>query len=178
MIIGFLSIIPFSTAADDSVVTISPASAVPGCEEKNECYVPHLIQVNTNKKITWNNMDSATHTVTSGRPDVGSDGKFDSGLIVSGNIFENKFDDDGEYHYFCIIHPWMTGSILVGEDFEVDEPSNNLQTENELRQRIAELMLENRHLKLQIVELEQKIQELNELVLEQLKIITDWINLS
>ena len=31
----------------------------------------------------------------------------------SGNIFTVKFENQGTYDYLCILHPWMTGSVIV-----------------------------------------------------------------
>ena len=31
----------------------------------------------------------------------------------SGNTFTIKFEKPGIYNYICIIHPWMTGSVIV-----------------------------------------------------------------
>lgn len=31
----------------------------------------------------------------------------------SGNTFTVKFEKPGTYNYICILHPWMTGSIIV-----------------------------------------------------------------
>ncbi|MBI5377366.1 MAG: hypothetical protein HZA82_01920, partial [Thaumarchaeota archaeon] len=63
--------------------------------------------------ITWTNSDTVSHTVTSGTPSEGPDGKFDSGLFGPGKTFETVLDEKGTYQYFCQVHPWMTGSITV-----------------------------------------------------------------
>lgn len=31
----------------------------------------------------------------------------------SGNTFSVTFENPGTYHYICILHPWMTGSVTV-----------------------------------------------------------------
>jgi plastocyanin len=31
----------------------------------------------------------------------------------SGNTFTVTFEKPGTYNYICILHPWMTGSIIV-----------------------------------------------------------------
>ena len=62
----------------------------------------------------WNNDDTAAHTVNSGNAHKGGpDGKFDSGIVMSGNSFEVTFDKAGSYDYFCMVHPWMTGNVNV-----------------------------------------------------------------
>ncbi|MDE1728765.1 MAG: hypothetical protein KGI02_03630 [Thaumarchaeota archaeon] len=39
---------------------------------------------------------------------------FDSGTIQSGKTFEFTFSNAGTYNYFCTIHPWMTGQVIIG----------------------------------------------------------------
>ena len=67
--------------------------------------------------ITWKNKDSVEHTVTSGSPELGPDGLFDSGLFGPGEIFTVEFTEAGEYPYFCTVHPWMIGEIIVAEPY-------------------------------------------------------------
>ena len=67
----------------------------------------------TGSSVSWINDDSAAHTVTSGTVDAGLTGIFDSGLFISGGTFEFTFDDAGTYDYFCMVHPWMTGQVIV-----------------------------------------------------------------
>jgi plastocyanin len=76
-------------------------------------YDPADTWVTLGSTITWTNSDTASHTVTSGTPSEGPDGKFDSGLISSGKTFKTVLEEKGTYQYFCQVHPWMTGSITV-----------------------------------------------------------------
>lgn len=57
--------------------------------------------------ITVSNDDSVGHTWTA------QDGEFDSGTIDPGGSFEFTFETEGEFEYFCSIHPQMSGSITV-----------------------------------------------------------------
>ncbi|MCA9397999.1 cupredoxin domain-containing protein, partial [candidate division WWE3 bacterium] len=105
-------------------VSIPAGSSVPGCEETNECYVPHEVTIDVGGEVTWSNDDTAAHTVTSGNPADGPDGLFDSSLFMAGATYSVKFDDyePGEYNYFCMVHPWMQGVVIVqGEDEHGDE---------------------------------------------------------
>ena len=94
-------------------VNIPEGSGVSGCEETNECYIPYEIVVSVGGQVIWNNVDTAAHTVTSGNPVDGADGKFDSSIFMSGTTFSNTFDEVGEYEYFCMVHPWMEGIVQV-----------------------------------------------------------------
>ncbi|MGY5148904.1 MAG: plastocyanin/azurin family copper-binding protein [Candidatus Nitrosopumilus sp. bin_68KS] len=95
------------------IVKIPVGTAVPGCEETHSCFEPHQCTIKQNGNVTWENVDSAAHTITSGTPDAGPSGKFDSGLIMSNNTFSCKLKEKGTYHYFCMVHPWQTGIIVV-----------------------------------------------------------------
>ncbi len=96
-------------------VVISTGSSIPGCEESNSCYVPTEIRVGKGSTVTWFNSDSAAHTVTSGSVDRGGpDGVFDSSMIMSGNTYSARFDREGTFPYFCMLHPWQIGYVMVG----------------------------------------------------------------
>ena len=91
---------------------MSIGSGAPGCEENLECYLPHQVEISPGESVFWDNIDSAAHTVTSGTPGL-PDGVFDSGMIMSGGYFEFIFTNPGEYPYYCMVHPWMTGKVIV-----------------------------------------------------------------
>ncbi|WP_244443824.1 cupredoxin domain-containing protein [Candidatus Nitrosotenuis uzonensis] len=95
-------------------VSIPSGSSVPGCEATNECYIPAEVTIGIGGTVTWTNDDTAAHTVTSGNINAGGpDGVFDSSIFMAGKTFEHTFDEAGEYDYFCIVHPWMTGKVIV-----------------------------------------------------------------
>ena len=74
---------------------------------------PEILTVKVGDKVRWENNDLAAHTVTSGNQAQGSDARFDSGLFMSGNNFEVTFNEKGTYDYFCMVHPWKAGKIVV-----------------------------------------------------------------
>ncbi len=113
-------------------VSMVMGSGAPGCEVKNECYIPSLIEINEGDTVIWSNDDSAAHTVTSGTPSDGPDGMFDSSLVMAGNTFEFTFEDKGEYDYFCIVHPWMTGSVKVFDSEKVSDEMMKEKMVNEV----------------------------------------------
>jgi len=105
--------VPQATGPMSVDVRIPTGTAVPGCEETNECWLPAEISVGVGGTVTWSNDDTAAHTVTSGSPTDGPDGTFDSSLFMAGATFEVTFDDSGSYDYFCMVHPWMQGNVQV-----------------------------------------------------------------
>jgi len=111
--VGVLSTIAPSAFAQ--TVSAPLESGVPGCEETDECFIPATITVDVGATVTWTNDDTAAHTVTSGSAADGPDGNFDSSLFMAGAEFSWTFDTAGEYPYFCMVHPWMDGTVIVGE---------------------------------------------------------------
>lgn len=95
------------------IVSVPSGSSVPGCEKHHKCFIPHKMIIRVNQTVVWNNDDRAAHTITSGTPDGGSDGNFDSSLIMTKNSFAHKFTKKGIYPYFCIVHPWQEGIVVV-----------------------------------------------------------------
>jgi predicted secreted protein with PEFG-CTERM motif len=106
--------IPNVFAEQTAVVKMAEGSGVPGCEETTDgCFIPMTVTVEVRGEVTWSNTDSAAHTVTSGTAADGPDGNFDSGLLIAGQSFEWIPEQTGEYPYFCMVHPWMTGTVIV-----------------------------------------------------------------
>ena len=105
--------------ADHSEVTISTASGsgVPGCEETAEgCYIPKEATVDVGGKVIFSNTDTAAHTFTSGAATDDTPGDvFDSSLVMAKSSYEWTPTTVGEVPYFCMVHPWMTGLIVVQE---------------------------------------------------------------
>ncbi|MEO9307916.1 MAG: plastocyanin/azurin family copper-binding protein [Nitrososphaera sp.] len=75
---------------------------------------PSTLEVQVNDTVTWKNQDTAAHTVTTGKPGLGFDGRIDSGIIPPGGTFSYTFTKTGLYQYYCLFHPWMTGFVNVG----------------------------------------------------------------
>ncbi len=94
-------------------VDMALGSSVPGCEETMSCYLPAHAIIGVGGTVTWDDVDTAAHTVTSGTPADGSSGMFDSSLIMAGASFSYTFEEAGSYDYFCMVHPWMTGIVEV-----------------------------------------------------------------
>ena len=95
------------------IVSIPEGSGAPGCEETDECYIPATLNISTGTTVVWENNDSAAHLATSGTPSGGPDGAFDSGMIMAGATYEFEFSDKGEFVYYCLVHPWMIGTVIV-----------------------------------------------------------------
>ena len=95
------------------IVETAMGSGAPGCETSNACYLPADITISTGDTVQWDNVDNAAHTVSGGSPADGPSGVFDSSLLMAGGEYSFTFDDVGNYDYFCMVHPWMVGSVTV-----------------------------------------------------------------
>jgi len=84
------------------------------------CYVPYKVIVSVGDTVMWENVGSTVHTVTSGTLIEPSD-HFNSGLIAPSNIFSLTFAVGGIYPYYCMVHPWMWGSVVVDEKITPEE---------------------------------------------------------
>jgi len=106
------------------IVSVTEGSGAPGCEDTNSCFSPYSLEIRVGDTVSWSNDDSAAHTVTSGSISSDAGAIFDSSLFMAGTTFEHTFDKAGTFDYFCMVHPWMTGEIIVNEikDMMVSEP--------------------------------------------------------
>ena len=100
-----------------ATVTNAPGSSTPGCETTADgCFIPSMVTLDIGGEVTWENDDTAAHTVTSGTPTEGPDGIFDSSLVMAGSSFSHIFEEAGSYDYFCMVHPWMQGMVMVSAE--------------------------------------------------------------
>ena len=113
-IFSLISIAP-SAFADHTTAEVDMAvgSSVVGCETTNECYIPHMVTIDVGGEVMWNNIDAMAHTVTAGTPTEGLSEHFDSGLVAPGAMFSHEFTEAGTFDYFCMVHPWMEGTLIV-----------------------------------------------------------------
>ncbi len=70
-------------------------------------FVPAIVTVTVGTTVTWTNLDSVAHTVTS-ETDL-----FGSGNLVRSATFSYSFADRGTFSYYCAIHPYMKGEVIV-----------------------------------------------------------------
>ena len=114
-IASMVAIAPGAFAAHhEATVTNAPGSSVPGCEETAEgCFIPSPVTIDMGGTVTWENNDTAAHTATGGSATEGPSGVFDSSLVMAGSSFSHTFEDAGTFDYFCMVHPWMVGSVIV-----------------------------------------------------------------
>ena len=65
------------------------------------------VKINVNNTVVWVNEDDVVHAV------VARDGTFNFPSINPGQSVSFTFTKPGRYDYYCNLHPWMTGTVIV-----------------------------------------------------------------
>jgi plastocyanin len=99
------------TGSPGSTVIISPGSSTPS---NAKFFDPPTLKVAKGTTVTWKNADSTLHTVTSGSAEGNESGTtFDSSYLAAGKTFPWTFNTAGTFDYYCTLHPYMKGQIVV-----------------------------------------------------------------
>ena len=110
--------------ADEYIIDIPIGAYNPELNTVAEVwYDPPLLFVTVGDTVTWYNDDKEGHTVTSGEgsgrfgwmsDNFGKPNRiFDSGRFMPGESWSYTFEDSGTFSYYCTIHPWMEGILIV-----------------------------------------------------------------
>lgn len=100
-------VVALELAAPASGVHASAPTATAAVHIANFTFSPATITIRPGTTVTWTNDDDIPHTV------VATNGTFRSKVLDSGEHFSFTFAKAGEFHYFCSIHPHMTGIVIV-----------------------------------------------------------------
>lgn len=96
--------------AQGASVSIVPNASTLG----DKAYSPNPAEIKAGETVTWTNDDSQIHTATSGTVGTEDSGTvFDSSILSPKATFDFKFDQAGEYDYYCTLHPQMVGKVVV-----------------------------------------------------------------
>ena len=95
------------TSCSKSYNSGNMAPATASVSIKNMAFNPGSLSVTAGSTVTWNNNDTTIHTVTA------DDGSFNSGNIAIGATYSKVVSSAGTFSYHCILHPEMTGKIVV-----------------------------------------------------------------
>ncbi len=110
--------------ADHTEVTVEPiadSSELGSCggDTGVECLVPDTATVDVGGKVIFSNTSPAKHAFVSGSITDDTVGLvFKTGLLKSGESYSWTADTVGEHPYFCYLHPWEDGTIIVQEKEE------------------------------------------------------------
>jgi plastocyanin len=73
----------------------------------NDTFAPKTVTVHVGDTVRWINDDDDAHTVTA------TDGSFDSKGLDTNASWTHTFTKPGAYKYFCELHPFMKGTVVV-----------------------------------------------------------------
>jgi plastocyanin len=97
-------------AQTGTAISMVPGSSSPTAKI---FYDPSPANVAVGTTVTWTNDDATLHTATSGTPGSGPTGEFDSSYLAKGKTFQHTFTKAGTFDYYCQLHPFMVGQIVV-----------------------------------------------------------------
>lgn len=87
--------------------SLAAANASVAVTIKNDAFNPATVRIPAGSAVTFTNADDDPHTVTSVKP------LFDSRGLAQGDSFRYVFRTPGKYEYYCKVHPFMRGTIIV-----------------------------------------------------------------
>src|SRR5215216_1495002 len=101
-------------AAGGPTINILEGAAIQGSPD----YDPEDLTAKKGDEVTVVNQDTVPHTATSGTgaSDPNSAQLFDTSIINGGESATISLAqvEPGQYDYYCMVHPYMTGKITVG----------------------------------------------------------------
>jgi len=112
-VVSLVAIAPSAFAAHHEVTITNAAGSASNQDCAPDCFIPNPVTVDLGTIVTWSNTDTAAHTATSGSAADGPDGVFDSSLVMANGSFSYTTDTVGSFDYFCMVHPWMEGTLIV-----------------------------------------------------------------
>lgn len=71
-------------------------------------FSPPILEVSPGETVTWINDDGAPHRIAL-KNGAASD------ILIPAKSYSSTFEQVGNYDYFCSMHPYMTGKIVVTE---------------------------------------------------------------
>lgn len=85
----------------------NPAPPQPTVHIRNFTFSPLTLTIAAGETVRFVNDDQEAHTATA------MDRSFDSGGLDANDSWEHRFAKPGTYHYYCQMHPYMRGTVVV-----------------------------------------------------------------
>ena len=111
-------VVSAQTATETVIKTADDSGMSMDCQTSLDCYTPSIVTVSVGDVVSMINSDSAAamHTFTAGTVDgftPSPSGTFDTGVMGADDSFEWIPESAGEVPYYCMLHTWMQGTIIV-----------------------------------------------------------------
>lgn len=110
LLLGAAGVMAVLTAARPSAgaATALDVSAAPAAVTiDNHAFAPATLTIAAGTTVTWKNADDTVHNI------VADNKSFRSGALDTDDSFSHTFAIPGEYQYFCSLHPYRVGKIIV-----------------------------------------------------------------
>ena len=110
----------FSKDDADHLVVMTIGSWRQGCEKINTCFSPYTKVVDMGDTVLFENQDEFGHNIM-----MREEKKYlhsTSNIINPHESFVYKFDELGRHDYYCTLHPWMKGEIVVKDTTQLNIP--------------------------------------------------------
>ncbi|CAE6500669.1 cupredoxin domain-containing protein [Candidatus Nitrosotenuis uzonensis] len=128
-------VMPVDASGKNLEITIPNGASV---QNELVTFHPEILPFDPHDTITWKNKDNTVHSVTSGIP---AHPDYSGIFFKTGDIESSKSSTIGTenltnfaYYYFCQIHPWMTGKLVLATAPEsLPETVNAIVAEKEYR---------------------------------------------
>jgi plastocyanin len=110
---------PIVSAQTETVIKTADDSGMSmDCQTSLDCYTPNIVTISVGDVVTMINSDSAAamHSFTAGTVDgftPSPSGTFDTGIMSADDSFEWIPESAGDVPYYCMLHTWMQGTIIV-----------------------------------------------------------------
>ncbi|HEY0231393.1 MAG TPA: cupredoxin family copper-binding protein [Dokdonella sp.] len=98
IVLGLLLAVSSATAA-------TPAG--PTVDITKFAFTPGELTIAPGTTVGWTNHDEVPHTVAS------TDKRLMSKALDTDDRFEHTFNEEGDFAYYCTLHPFMTGVVHV-----------------------------------------------------------------
>ncbi len=130
IVAGVGATIPAAFADHTEVTIATGVGSGSDVECGTDCYTPSTVTVDVGGVVIFSNPDAAPHTFTAGTiegfgPGVPS-GEFDTSILLAGNSSKWTPDTAGEVPYYCTLHSWMTGMIIVQDNDMMDDMKDDM----------------------------------------------------
>jgi plastocyanin len=96
-----------ATLAASTALALPARAADASVEITRFAFAPKEITVAPGTRVVFVNRDETPHTVAA------TDKSFASKGLDTGEAYDHVFATEGDYAYFCTVHPFMTGVVHV-----------------------------------------------------------------
>jgi plastocyanin len=72
-------------------------------------FAPAQLVIDAGTRVIWTNQDDMPHTVV----EAASPPTIQSPALDTGDSYAHVFAKAGTFHYFCSVHPYMQGTVVV-----------------------------------------------------------------